>query len=725
MHKNFPLCFRLWLCLLGELKLYEAYIQRPSIIFSASYTTYLTGEPVTLNCQASVDFTIHGYKFFKNNREVRTERSSVSKYRISSVKRGDAGSYSCLYWVSDSRGKRESEVSLPVSLAVMDQPSTPVLNVIPKQLLYFEGESVTLECQHSSITSQVHYQFQKDSSKLKNYHDSLMPQYHIEDLRTMDSGLYDCQYWVSGHQRTFYSLKSIPEAITVTALSSAPLLNFEPSYTTFIKGENVSMECVAPTPVHVTVYRLYKDGEEITGKSAYRGFYTLHNITQKDQAEYTCMYWSPKMNREIPSAQSKARDIYVIDPIRPPFLSADPPSGRIRDGSNLTLYCIIQEHFERVTFYFLNETDEIASVSAYKSQTRAAVIVINIRKNNNTSPKKYSCQYTAEIKGRSLLSPESPQIEITVITSGSLLWLIAIGVATGVIVLIIIISLVYWVLAGKKDTDKDKEQQENTPKSEPQTNKGVESSFKKDISDLQNSVTGLDSKVSSLEQSHLSTIQRIEALENGLAVQRSISQVAVLHLDDLENRSRRNNIRLRGLPESADPNRPWDVICRLHYYSVKEEILRKAWERDRICFDGATIQIFPDVSRRSLHMRGLLRPLLAKILECGASYRWGYPFHLLVRKNQWSCALRSPEDLPELFAFLETVPIAVPDWLDPSPFTTPIRGGGGLPQRSRQARGGNAACRRNARRPPGTPVSGKTRLDPAQALKLPRYPLLS
>ncbi|KAM9313358.1 RNA-binding protein FXR2 [Gastrophryne carolinensis] len=147
----------------------------------------------------------------------------------------------------------------------------------------------------------------------------------------------------------------------------------------------------------------------------------------------------------------------------------------------------------------------------------------------------------------------------------------------------------------------------------------VESTFKKDISDLQQSVGGLDARVDSLERSRATTAQRLETLERDLAQQKAVAQMTVLHLDDLENRSRRNNIRIRGLPEatgpdqlrptitgifnellcrppdteividrvhralgprSPDPARPRDVVCRLHYYTVKEDILAKAWAHE-------------------------------------------------------------------------------------------------------------------------------------------------
>lgn len=62
-----------------------------------------------------------------------------------------------------------------------------------------------------------------------------------------------------------------------------------------------------------------------------------------------------------------------------------------------------------------------------------------------------------------------------------------------------------------------------------------------------------------------------------------------------------------------------------------------------------------------------MRPLLNVIRSKGCTYRWGYPFHLIVRKGAQSFAFQHVENLPQLFESLETDPVAVPDWLAPVP----------------------------------------------------------
>lgn len=95
---------------------------------------------------------------------------------------------------------------------------------------------------------------------------------------------------------------------------------------------------------------------------------------------------------------------------------------------------------------------------------------------------------------------------------------------------------------------------------------------------------------------------------------------------DLENRGRRNNIRLRGIPESVSPTnlkptvelvlnsylnrrsedaieldrvhrvaggrssklgQPRDVLCRVHFFATKEAIMRAAWEKGPYQLEGA------------------------------------------------------------------------------------------------------------------------------------------
>lgn len=217
---------------------------------------------------------------------------------------------------------------------------------------------------------------------------------------------------------------------------------------------------------------------------------------------------------------------------------------------------------------------------------------------------------------------------------------------------------------------------------------------KADLHTVENRVTSGEARISTLEE-------RMQALEQSQQTHSLEAQEMQLHLEEMEDRSCRNNLRLRGIPEamgqedlaamaaaifrdllddpppnleidrihrtlgpkSTDPARPRDVLCRLHCYTQKETLLRKAWDKGDVEFDGAHIQILLDLSRATLQRRAMLKPLLELARSKGCTYRWGYPLAVIFRTDRASFTLRTPADLPALFDFLEAEPIQVPNWL--------------------------------------------------------------
>lgn len=121
------------------------------------------------------------------------------------------------------------------------------------------------------------------------------------------------------------------------------------------------------------------------------------------------------------------------------------------------------------------------------------------------------------------------------------------------------------------------------------------------------------------------------------------------HLEDLDNRGRHHNLRVRGLPEAIEGEQiaptvtgifngllnrpphtpidmdrihralrpkgretdpPRDIICCIIDFKLKEEIIRQARSRPQILHDGRAIQIYQDLSGITLQHRRDLKPLL-------------------------------------------------------------------------------------------------------------------
>lgn len=217
--------------------------------------------------------------------------------------------------------------------------------------------------------------------------------------------------------------------------------------------------------------------------------------------------------------------------------------------------------------------------------------------------------------------------------------------------------------------------------------------------EVRENVSNLTDRVTAGEASFSTLEHPVSALEQSRDAHRDTAIALQLHLEDIEDQSCRNNLRLRGLPEAmgaenlgetvtaifhtivetpsvtleidsvhralgpilTDSSRSWDVVCRLHHYRQKDDILRRAWKHGDVELDEVQIRILPDLFRATLQRRALLRPILVLAKQRGCTYRWGYPLAVTFRRDMTSFTLHTPAELPALFNYLEADPI--PDWL--------------------------------------------------------------
>lgn len=143
-------------------------------------------------------------------------------------------------------------------------------------------------------------------------------------------------------------------------------------------------------------------------------------------------------------------------------------------------------------------------------------------------------------------------------------------------------------------------------------------------------------------------------------------------LADLEDRSRRNNDMLRGVPETILPadlskyaedlihtilpdasprdiiidrihriakpthlaaSVPRDVLMRVHFFHIKEKLMMEARSKSPLPRPYEGVQIFPDLSKYVLQLRRSLKPVTKGLHNHKILYKWRYPATLLITKN--------------------------------------------------------------------------------------------
>ncbi|CAH2293436.1 Hypothetical predicted protein [Pelobates cultripes] len=220
-----------------------------------------------------------------------------------------------------------------------------------------------------------------------------------------------------------------------------------------------------------------------------------------------------------------------------------------------------------------------------------------------------------------------------------------------------------------------------------------------EVAALRSEITAQDGRLQNLEETMREATER--AGTNTTATTRQGHMLLALRrqTEDLDNRSRRSNIR--GLPEPSTEedveatlkalfweilgadmpdsitfdrahranrprpadNTPRDVICCLHNYKHKEKIMLKARSRPLWRFRGADVALFQDLSSLTLDARRALRPITSLLRERNIPYKWGFPFALLARhQNEW-VPLRWPEEGSGFLRHMGLPPTEIADWI--------------------------------------------------------------
>ncbi|CAH2312055.1 Hypothetical predicted protein [Pelobates cultripes] len=224
--------------------------------------------------------------------------------------------------------------------------------------------------------------------------------------------------------------------------------------------------------------------------------------------------------------------------------------------------------------------------------------------------------------------------------------------------------------------------------------------IREEVMEVRRDLTALERRVEELEAERAQIIQHRQATDTATTRQGNVLLELRRNLEDLDNRGRRNNIRVRGLPETAGEalpelllglfthilgdrapadfgierahralrpvsaeGPPRDVICYLLSYSLKDEIMREARNQQNLTYMDAQISLYQDLSVLTLEARRALRPLTTLLRERRIQYKWGFPFSLQAKVSNIWHIIRWPADVPRFLRAANLPAVAVPNWV--------------------------------------------------------------
>ncbi|KAK7896661.1 hypothetical protein WMY93_004490 [Mugilogobius chulae] len=173
-----------------------------------------------------------------------------------------------------------------------------------------------------------------------------------------------------------------------------------------------------------------------------------------------------------------------------------------------------------------------------------------------------------------------------------------------------------------------------------------------------------------MEKSLSDMSDRVVALEKSQQALISDNKRLTEKCVDLENRSRRQNIRIVGVAEGAEANnannfvarflvevlggenfdraividkahrslapkprlgeKPRAIIARLHYLTDKEKVMSLSRAKGKLSFEGSPVHIFPDMSPEVGRQRAAFNQVKAKLRDAGVQYSMQFPARLVI-----------------------------------------------------------------------------------------------
>ncbi|XP_053561100.1 uncharacterized protein LOC128652185 [Bombina bombina] len=223
----------------------------------------------------------------------------------------------------------------------------------------------------------------------------------------------------------------------------------------------------------------------------------------------------------------------------------------------------------------------------------------------------------------------------------------------------------------------------------------IRSCIREEIAEIKQDLHAVGNRVEALEEFTDNLQEEINTVQEATNHHTAMFEELYDKIEDLENRSRRKNLIIRGIPESVLPKDlplylpalfahlrnttpttdiPWvlahralrpkppdtapprDIIMKFKEFREKEEILNLSRRNQPVKFRGVVLQFFQDLSQRTLQKRRELAPLTSLLRQKKILYRWGFPFHLYVLHGNRKLSCKSMADTEELCSALDIEP---------------------------------------------------------------------
>ncbi|KAJ8369401.1 hypothetical protein SKAU_G00094290 [Synaphobranchus kaupii] len=176
------------------------------------------------------------------------------------------------------------------------------------------------------------------------------------------------------------------------------------------------------------------------------------------------------------------------------------------------------------------------------------------------------------------------------------------------------------------------------------------------LDNMNSTVTDHGQRIGSLEVNATEVDHRLQQLESTCFALQGDNQSLKAKVADLEGRSRRQNIRIVGLPELIEGPRPSEFFSQLLVdVLVKDLVIREARRRGDLVYKGQQIRFYDDYSPDVIKLRAENKTFMAELYKSGYRLALLFPAKLrITRPNGDRMWFRSASEAAKFVQDLNT-----------------------------------------------------------------------